>query len=344
MTRILVAAGVVWLGVSSLGWAQTRQFSNPTLENLRQKYSAQAQARSGSFGGSAWNRGSRRDFGHDHGHYHPGHHHHGYGYRSFGLFLNVGPYGYPPYYYDSLYDPYYGYPYGVYYDSYSNNAQYYLPPTYLPGELLYGPQAMYRFLGLHRQGQAAVAAAAAADREPPRVEAGRFEVRKSNAEAVARASRFLEFGDNLFAEQEFHSALQRYKSAAEAAPDLSEAYFRQGHALVATKRYDLAVKAFKVAIALATDIDRGEFRMDELYGDGKALAKSLHLEDLARAGLDRPRDADVMLLIGLFLYYDGQADRAERFLRQAMDLDPTLTGSVSRYLDDVPAAAGAVRT
>ena len=40
-----------------------------------------------------------------------------------------------------------------------------------------------------------------------------------------------------------------YKLAASTAPDLAEAFWRQGHALVATHNYELAATAFKRAIA-----------------------------------------------------------------------------------------------
>ena len=63
-------------------------------------------------------------------------------------------------------------------------------------------------------------------------------------------------GDELFRAQNFHSALQKYKLAASTAPDLAEAFWRKGHALVATHNYDLATTAFKRAIALTEDLGR----------------------------------------------------------------------------------------
>jgi tetratricopeptide (TPR) repeat protein len=126
----------------------------------------------------------------------------------------------------------------------------------------------------------------------------------------------------LFREQKFHSALQRYKSAAEAAPDVAESYFRQGHALVTTNRFELAAKAFKVGIALSDDVTRDGFHVDELYADNH-MAKRAHLEALAQSSLIDRANTDLLFLVGLFLRYDGQADRATKFFLKAAEIAGT---------------------
>ena len=45
-------------------------------------------------------------------------------------------------------------------------------------------------------------------------------------------------GDRLFREQKYHSALQQYRAATRFSPELADAFFRQGHALVATKQFE----------------------------------------------------------------------------------------------------------
>src|SRR4029079_2142155 len=104
--------------------------------------------------------------------------------------------------------------------------------------------------------------------------------RVSNVESRRKAERMLNDGDELFRAQNFHSALQRYKLAGSTAPDLAEAFWRQGHALIATHNYELAATAFKRAIALTDDLGRGGFRLNDIYG-GAAMTKSHHLESLA---------------------------------------------------------------
>ena len=151
--------------------------------------------------------------------------------------------------------------------------------------------------------------------------------RFSNATSRERSRKYLAFGDALFREQKFHSALQRYKSAAQAAPDLAESYFRQGHALVATNRYDLAAKAFKLGFALSSDAARDGFKVDDLYADNR-MAKQSHVEALAESAMIDQTNADLLYLVGLFLHYDGQTDRATKFFVRSAKI----AGAESRHL------------
>ncbi|MCO6459578.1 MAG: hypothetical protein J5I93_30050, partial [Pirellulaceae bacterium] len=155
--------------------------------------------------------------------------------------------------------------------------------------------------------------------EPAAADAVRPDVRQSNAAARQRAGRFLEFGDNRFSQQRYHESLQRYKSAAAAAPDLAEPHFRQAQALIATSRFDLAAAAFRRGLALDDDVRRGGFQLDHLYGDAQ-LAKHAHLEALAQAALNRPWESEPLFLLGVFLYYDGQAERSRVFFERAAGL------------------------
>jgi tetratricopeptide (TPR) repeat protein len=144
-------------------------------------------------------------------------------------------------------------------------------------------------------------------------------IRVSNLESRRRAVKFIESGDDLFRAQRYHEALQKYKSAAEAAPDMAEAYVRQGHALTATARYDLAAAAFKKGLLIGPEWADAEFRLDSIYGDAR-LAKATHLENLARAVLDKPADADLAFVLAMFLHYDDDAERAARLFQRVLDL------------------------
>jgi tetratricopeptide (TPR) repeat protein len=199
---------------------------------------------------------------------------------------------------------------------------------------------MERFLGLHREGQQAVAVAAAEAARP--LVAPPPAVRKSNEAARERAETFIQRGDLLFGEGQFQPALQRYKSATEAAPDLATPYIRQGIALAATNRFDLAAKAFKIGASLAPDIRFDGFELDMIYGPGKEFTKKLHFEDVARAGLDQPENGNIMFVLGVLLFYDGQIDRSEKFFRRAADLDSTLNDTVRRFTGEP--IKGEVRT
>jgi tetratricopeptide (TPR) repeat protein len=138
-------------------------------------------------------------------------------------------------------------------------------------------------------------------------------------------------GDELFRSQNFHSALQKYKLAASTAPDLAEAFWRQGHALVATHNYDLATTAFKRAIALTEDLGRGGFRLNDLYA-GAAMTKTQHLESLAEWAIAKSNSSDPYFLLGVFLNYDGQQARADRFFQKASDLAGISGGHIAVFL------------
>jgi tetratricopeptide (TPR) repeat protein len=146
--------------------------------------------------------------------------------------------------------------------------------------------------------------------------------RPLNPEALARAGRFLSAGDEHFAAQRYRDANTRYRSATEAAPDLAEAFFRQGQALVAMGQYELAGKAFKRGMKLSDKWPQADFNLTELYAANQ-VAKTAHLEALAAAAGDNPRDATLLLLVGLQLYFDGQQERSRAFFRKA---EPLLAG------------------
>lgn len=143
--------------------------------------------------------------------------------------------------------------------------------------------------------------------------------RPSNPEAVARAARYLTAGDEHFAAQRYRDANARYRTATETAPDLVEAFFRQGQALLATTQYELAGKAFKRGLRLGPKWPQASFDLADLYGANLA-AKSAHMEALAAAAGDAPHDGTLWLLVGLELYFDGQRERALPFFRKAASL------------------------
>ena len=128
---------------------------------------------------------------------------------------------------------------------------------------------MQKFLGLKDIRPAAVATSTASIAVTPPTPAKNLSdvlSRFSNVESRRKAERMIAEADELFRGQNFHSALQKYKLAASTAPDLAEAFWRQGHALVATHNYDLAATAFRRAIALTEDLSRGGFRLSDIYG------------------------------------------------------------------------------
>lgn len=254
------------------------------------------------------------------------------------IHLSVGtpfPFCYSPVFshgafYSTLPAPYWN-PYGIYYNPNSQAINYYLPPTFMPAELMYGPQAMDRFLGIQRPPPMAAPAAIPA---PVAAPAARGldnivdRLRKSNATTRARALRYVQFGDALYTKQRFHEAAQRYRTAIEVAPDLPEAYYRQGFALIAVKQYRLATKALRIAVQLDPEMLRTDTLLRKLYGDNH-LVQATHLEQLADKALTDPEDGDLMFLIGAFLSANGEEDKGAKFLHRAREL----AGPDATYLD-----------
>jgi tetratricopeptide (TPR) repeat protein len=155
-------------------------------------------------------------------------------------------------------------------------------------------------------------------------------VRASSIEQRRKADQYLAQGDSLFREQRFHSALQKYKLAALAAPDMAEAFWREGHALVATSNFDLAASAFKRAIAIDPNVRRGGFTLDKLYATA-SMAKTAHIEQLAGWALEHAESSNAYFLMGVTLAYDGQAERAAKFFRRAADMSGVAGGHIAAF-------------
>ncbi len=261
-------------------------------------------------------------------------------YRSFNFgvgYPSYFNYGYTPYGFDSCY---YSSPYGTYYNPQANYVEYYLPPVYFPAELAYGPQAMKRFMGLPSDvgtrplisGPIVLDASDTAKDIGPRL-------RMSNLETLRSARRLVERGDDLFRRQRYHEALQQYKSASRVAPDLADAHFRQGHALVATRRFDLAVDSFKRGLAIDPGFIEEPFKLDEIYGDAR-VAKQLHIETLADESLADPSNSDLFFLLGVLLHFDGEPERAVKFFFRAATLAGRDDEHVRAFLPEGAAREG----
>jgi tetratricopeptide (TPR) repeat protein len=247
------------------------------------------------------------------------------------------------YTYPSLWGPYdygysgYGYPYSYGYSGPDYCAP---PPIFLPADTLYGPEAMKRFMGMDqwgappatggrapRLGRAAPrdiaphdgalknAARKAAEDQPAKP----AEDRATNQGSINLAWKFIGFGDVHFRNQKYSDANERYRSAVRAAPKLADACFRQGFALAAMGRYELAVTAIRKGLELKPDLAKSDFRLAELYGDNQ-LAKTANVDALAKAAEQEPHDAGLLFLLGVHLYFDKKADQAAPFFKRAREL------------------------
>lgn len=131
-----------------------------------------------------------------------------------------------------------------------------------------------------------------------------------------RSRRYVEIGDRFFNRQQYESALEQYKLAAVATPDMALPLIRQTIAYVATRRFDSAIKTCRRAVEVEPEYVHSGFQLSALYGENLA-PKNSHLETLASRALDNSEDAVPILLLGVMVYFDGDQQRADRFFRAA---------------------------
>ena len=177
--------------------------------------------------------------------------------------------------------------------------------------------------------------------DPPRPSlegAARPDVKPTNADTKARAGKFIGYGDALFAKQSYLAAAARYRTAAGIAADMAEPAMRQGFALVAMGSYESAAKAFRRGLAIRPDWSDSPFRLRDIYG-ADVLAKTSHFEALAAAVEANAFDADLIMVLAIELYFDGERERADLFFARAAQLGANEDRSLSAFLAH-PAAAG----
>lgn len=213
---------------------------------------------------------------------------------------------YTSYYYNGCYAPY---GYNTFYSG-----------GYYPQGIYYSP----------RFGVAAPPAGAPAP-VAARVAVAKPKIRATNVEYRRKGEQYLAQADSLFREQKYQQAIERYKLASETAPDLAEAFWHKGHAYVATNRYELAAASFKRALAINPRVDRNGFSLAKLYGT-TTIAKTGHLETLAAYALEHSDSADAFFLLGVFLKYDGEPDRAAPFFARAAELSRGESAHLAGFL------------
>lgn len=223
----------------------------------------------------------------------------------------------------------------VYDGPYLYGAPLVYPPVIVPAETLFGPAAVQRFMGVapqalpvapriapREEGEAG-AGAGQPPQPPPSREVPRY--------AKETAQRLVGIGDGYFAREKYAEALDRYRRAAQAGRGMAEPLFRQGFALMALGRYEAAAKAFRSGLKVDTEWPNSGFSLQRLYGDAAAMGG--HLEAVAQVAELQPDNADLLFLVGVFLYFSGQPDRSEPFFRRAEQLTRGDKSHLRAFLD-----------
>ena len=141
--------------------------------------------------------------------------------------------------------------------------------------------------------------------------------RNVSASVKAKAEESLSKGDASFSKQNYGAAIDRYRAAITLAPDWADPYFRQGFALVAMGNYRGAMTAFRAGLRLRAEWKDSSFRLDAIYGDG---AFDRANQKLAQRLTRDPLNPDLLLAMGMQLYFNGQQQRSAIYLSQVADL------------------------
>jgi Flp pilus assembly protein TadD len=190
-----------------------------------------------------------------------------------------------------------------------------------------GPAVPAPIAGQQPQGGQAPAASG----DPPAKKA-----RTTNAAAKARAGKFLQFGDQQFAKQKYYQALERYREAATIAPDLAECFFRQGFAQFAMGQFEAAAKSYRRGLQMRPDWAESEFELISLYGAEHKLAKLSHREALAQAIELNAQSADLLTVMAIVLYFDGDRPRSRLFFDRAAELGGNTDHALDGFLTPGP--------
>jgi tetratricopeptide (TPR) repeat protein len=165
--------------------------------------------------------------------------------------------------------------------------------------------------------------------------------RTTNAAAKVRAGKFLQFGDASFAKQKYNSALERYREATTAAPDLADCYFRQCFALIGLGQYESAARTLERGLRIRPNWPESKFELTTIYGPDSQLAQAVHREALATAIEQNPQDADPLVLLGLLLHCSGERERAQLFFDQAVELGANAERLFDKFIAPRPVEAPA---
>lgn len=169
-----------------------------------------------------------------------------------------------------------------------------------------------------------------ADEERAAKKARAAQVAAARRDAVA--SKSIGSGDAFFATKKYADANERYRKAARTTPQVGAAWFRQGFALAAMGRSNQAATAFKRGLKLDPAWPESNFSLDQLFG-GNAAAKNDCFATLNAAVADKPTDADRLFVLGVFLHFDGQLDRAAAIFARAEQAAGNNLGHITAFVD-----------
>src|SRR5205085_2810326 len=122
-------------------------------------------------------------------------------------------------------------------------------------------------------------------------------------------ARRIDLGKEAFEHGEYGRAAERFRQAADLAPNNAEPLMLLGQAHIALGNHRRAFDAIQTGLRLAPDWPKQPFKPIDLYGDNVAdyAEHTQAIEDLLAA---MPNDPVMLFLAGYQLWFDGRGDEA----------------------------------
>lgn len=133
----------------------------------------------------------------------------------------------------------------------------------------------------------------------------------SSLEQQARSIHFQGQGDIWFRKQNYLQAYSRYKQAAGAASDQAAPHFRMAYALIALKRYDLAVSEMARGIQLDPKYPLTGDSPAKVFGPENQIAAGALAGQVADWVKQEIRSPDRLFLLGALLRMNGDLERSK---------------------------------
>ncbi len=139
------------------------------------------------------------------------------------------------------------------------------------------------------------------------------------------AAVYVDRGDSLVAEGAYSAAMQEYAYAL-ALKDLDgkvaySAYLKRAEILQRKRNYDQAIEELTAATKLRSGNKEGWLMLGQVLLSARQTPAAVTALEKAQA-LDR-RDPNILRLLGLAYFRQGQSDKAENVLKQAVEADPS---------------------
>ena len=141
----------------------------------------------------------------------------------------------------------------------------------------------------------------------------------STAEGRRRSLQAQLQGDDRLRRQEWALASERYRQAIDSADDVATNHIRYGVALVAQKRFDTAVKAFRRAAFVDRQIASAAPRLDDLFGDDQPLIKLALISKATEWAQEDIRDPQRLFVLGVVMRLN-EDERADEVLESGYRL------------------------